>query len=367
MASFLPATINTISKNPMKGIYYIGQYGTSGYASAAKGYLYHYFSTGVPITWEPLYFDDSKMGNDDPYNIIVKSLIDKPIPSYDVVIMHCTPDLWPIFRDEKRAKIDGKIVIGYCAWETDKLPDEWIKCINSTVHEVWVPSKYNAENFLKCGVERTIRVVPHIFLQKPLPSKDQIQIINLSEVGKTQDDYYTFYAIGELNARKGIDDLLNAFCSEFSGANQVRLILKVHYKDYSPENIQKCKTEINKIISQYENPPLVICITENMKTENMLALHAIGDCYVSLTKSEGFGLTIFDAFNYGKRIIATGYSGHMDFLGENHPGLVKYTIAPVSGMESATYGSDQNWAIPDLDHAKELMRKEYEKYRCNES
>jgi hypothetical protein len=59
--------------NHIKGIYYIGQYGTSGYASAARGYLYHYHTTGVPITWEPLYFDNSVM-EDDEYNKIVKKL-----------------------------------------------------------------------------------------------------------------------------------------------------------------------------------------------------------------------------------------------------------------------------------------------------
>ena len=91
----------------------------------------------------------------------------------------------------------------------------------------------------------------------------------------------------------------------------------------------------------------------------MLALHSIGDCYVSLTKAEGFGLTIFDAFNYGKNIIATGYSGHLDFLGGNHPGLVRYKIGPVKGMKtfSSNYTDEQSWAYPDLDHAIDLMRK----------
>lgn len=354
---FVTATIQTLPRSPIKGIYYIGQYGTSGYASAARGYLYHYFSAGIPITWEPLYFDDSKLEDDDLYNVIVKSLIAKPISFYDVVIMHSTPDLWPKFRMEKESIMKGKIVIGYCAWETNRLPLEWVQCINMTVNEVWVPSEYNAKAFKKSGVVRQIRVVPHIFLQYPLPTKEQCRFVNLHNGDRIgHDDYYTFYSIGEMNARKGIDDLLKAFCETFTGDDKVRLVLKTHYKDYSEENVLRCEGMISEIMKNYENPPKVLCLTGNVPHKDILALHSIGDCYVSMTKSEGFGLPIFDAFKYGNKVIVTGYGGHLDFLGKDHPGLVNYKIGKVVGMEKNQYANDQEWAIPDIEHAKELMK-----------
>jgi hypothetical protein len=79
---------------------------------------------------------------------------------------------------------------------------------------------------------------------------------------------------------------------------------------------------------------------------------------VSLTKSEGFGLTIFDAFTYGKKIIATGYSGHVDFLGKNYDGLVKYKLGKVKNMKnfSNDYSENTIWAYPDLKHVKKLMK-----------
>ena len=358
---YVAAVIETIPFLPMKGIYYIGQYGTSGYASAARGYLYHYFTLGIPITWEPLYFDNSKMEDDDQYNVIVKSLINKPISHYDIVIMHSTPDLWPKFRTEKKSIIDGKIVIGYCVWETNRLPPDWVKCINDTVHEVWVPSTYNLKSFQESGVTRPIRIVPHIFLPKPLIPKSHYKLKNAATGELIEgNDAYTFYTIGELNARKGIDDTIKAFCEAFTYHDDVRLILKVHHKDYSKSNRLKCEEIISKWLEPYEDSPPVICLTENMTNKDILALHSIGDCYVGLTKSEGFGLTIFDAFHYGKKVIATGYSGHLDFLGPNYQGLVKYKLGPVSGMESNNYGSDQEWAYPDVEHAKELMKKFYD-------
>jgi glycosyltransferase involved in cell wall biosynthesis len=357
--NFVPATINILPLYGIKGVYYIGQYGTSGYASAARGYLYHYFSLGVPITWDPLYFDNSKLNDDDLYDIIIKSLINKPIPEHDMVIMHSTPDLWPQFWIEKEKILTNKIVNGYCTWETNRLPKNWIKCINGYVNEVWCPSTYNEKVFIESGVKVPIRVVPHVFLPKVLPSLETIKLINTLNGDRIiKDNNYTFYTIGELNARKGIEDTIKVFCRAFKEKDPVRLILKVHYKNYSDENKKICEDKIKDELVKYPEHPQIICIFDNISNNELLAIHSLGDCYVSLTKSEGFGLTIFDAFKYGKKVIATGYSGHLDFLGNNYPGLVRYKLGPVTGMTvfSTNYTEEQMWAYPDLNHAVELMR-----------
>jgi hypothetical protein len=72
-------------------------------------------------------------------------------------------------------------------------------------------------------------------------------------------------------------------------------------------------------------------------------------------------LTIFDAFNYKKRVIVTGHGGQVDYLGLNYSGLVDYKIVPVKGMEDFSHGyymrGNQEWAEPSIEHAIELMRK----------
>ena len=356
----IPAVISVIPTIPLKGVYYIGQYGTSGYAVAAKGYLYHYFTNGIPITWEPLRFDNSELSDDNVYNIVIKSLINKWVDQYDVVIMHCTPDLWPRYRKEKSKILSNKIVNGYCTWETNHLPEKWVECINNYVNEVWCPSTYNERAFKDSGVTIPIRVVPHIFLPQSLPLANSVKITDIKtgiQIGK--DGRYIFYAIGELNIRKGIEDTIQAYCKAFKSSDPVRLILKVHYRNYSPENKNKCEEILMTEIEKYPSHPEIIYLLEPLSSNEMLGLHSIGDCYVSLTKAEGFGLTIFDAYNYGKKIIATGYSGHLDFLGTSHEGLVHYKLGPVKGMLSFSpnYTEDQMWAYPSLEHAIELMKK----------
>src|ERR1035437_9079152 len=357
---FVPAVLTVAPRIPLKGVWYIGQYGTSGYASAAKGYLYHYFTNGIPITWEPLYFDNSRLNDDNVYDIVVKSLINKPIAQHDLVIMHCTPDLWPKFWKEKKSILVNKIVNGYCTWETNRLPPEWVKCINGYVNECWVPSTYNEQSFKESGVTKPIRVVPHIFLPCPLPPPETVKLVDMTNNGQIEkSNLYTFYTIGELNIRKGIEDTIQVFCKAFKPTDPVRLIFKVHYRTYGLENKKKCEEILTEEIIKYPNHPPIICLLESMTPNEMLALPSIGDCYVGLTKAEGFGLPIFDAFNYGKKVIVTGYSGHLDFLGKDYAGLVKYKMGPVVGMTSfsANYTEEQSWAYPDLDHAIELVRK----------
>lgn len=357
----IPSILTIIPKIPLKGVYYIGQYGTSGYANAARGYLYHYFINNIPITWDPLYFDNSKLSDDNPYDIVVQSLINKSIPLHDVVIIHSTPDLWPKFWEEKLEILKGKVINGYCTWETNRLPKEWVKYMNECVNEVWCPSSYNLNSFRESGVNNTIRVVPHIFLPHPLPDPMNVKLVDMRTGNRLEKNgYYTFYTIGEFNIRKGIEDTIRAFCEGFKPTDPVRLILKVHYRNYSDENKKRCEDMIKEELKKYPSYPPIICLLEPMTSTEILALHSIGDCYVSLTKAEGFGLTIFDAFNYGKSIIATGYSGHIDFLGGSYPGLVHYKIGPVVGMStfSSNYTEEQLWAYPCLDHAINLMKKQ---------
>ena len=337
---------------PMKGIYYIGQYGTSGYACAARGYLYHYFQLGIPITWDPLKFDDSELDDIDPCNLVVKTFIGKKI-NYDMVIMHSTPDLWPVFWKSKKDVLLNKIVIGYCTWETDIVPAEWVGHINNCVHELWVPSTYNRDNFKKSGVTIPIRIVPHIFLPTHLPERNRINLYDPNR--------YTFYTIGEWHSRKNISDVVISFCKAFNSSDSVRLVIKTHYKTNDMISEKYCMDKINDILDIYPNHAPVICLLKNLSEHQIKALHSVGDCYVSLTRSEGFGLPIFDAFNYGKKIICTGYSGQVDFLGKDHPGLVRYELGKVFGMRRYAGFDDTNdkqqWAYPDVEHAAELMRK----------
>ena len=86
------------------------------------------------------------------------------------------------------------------------------------------------------------------------------------------------------------------------------------------------------------------------------AMIACCDCYVSLHRSEGFGLTVAEAMLLAKPVIATRYGGTQEFLNDENAYLVDWQPARI-GEGAFPYPPDGVWAEPDLDQAAELMRR----------
>ena len=348
-----PVIVNKSSiEYKYQNILYVGQYGTSGYASAAKGYIADYVLQNKNITWSALKFDDSQLDDTCYVDTLAKSAINKNYSRYDTAIFHSTPDLWNKLSEKYKSIKDIK---GYCTWETNRLPDEWVDYINQ-LEQVLVPSTFNKETFIESGVKSDIKVVPHLWFNQVLPEKSSIKITDYFG-NIIPNDKYTYYCIAELNNRKGILDLITVFDRIYETNKDCQLILKLHYKNYEKKNIDFCLRQIVRLTRNLNTS--IYLVLKNINNKELLSLHSFGDCYVSLNKGEGFGLTIFDAFKFNKKIVTTGYGGQLDFLGKEHDGLVTYQMVPVTGMNkfSKNYTDEQRWAQPDLDHAKYLMEK----------
>jgi glycosyltransferase involved in cell wall biosynthesis len=110
-------------------------------------------------------------------------------------------------------------------------------------------------------------------------------------------------------------------------------------------------------LARHPEPPAVCLITRPFTDVEIAALHRRGDCYVSLCRSEGFGLGPFDAAAHGNPVVITGFGGQLDYLSSS-PYRVRFDLVPVldpAGFPS--YASDQIWAEPDVDHAADLLRE----------
>jgi glycosyltransferase involved in cell wall biosynthesis len=345
--------IRPVEINCDYAIRYVGQSGTSGYASAAKGYIANFILNGTTISWKPLLFDDSR--NDRSYyvDVLSESVINKKINKFKKQIIHCTPDIWMDYIDK-----NIEDTVGYCTWETNKLPDSWVKFINN-IPQVWVPSEFNRECFIDSGVKSSIHVVPHVWHSQLLMNKSDIKMYDYTRK-MIPTDKFTFYSIGELNYRKGIEDVIELFDRFHDQFEDTQLVLKLHYRTYDSIDKERCIQKINSLTKKLGTS--IYLILDNLTRDEIVAIHSFGDCYVSLNKGEGFGLTIFDAYNFNKKIITTGYGGQLDYLGKNYNGLVNFKLNNVRGMSNFNnnYNEDQIWAYPDLDHAYELMKMFYE-------
>lgn len=324
-------------------IEYIAQYGTSGYATSAKGNILYLESVGHNLTFVPLVFDDSKIDKNWEVDKKVCSLIDKQNITYDVQIIHTIPNLYKLILEKIKINYYLK-KIGYCTWETDRLPDNWVIELNK-MDEIWVPSTYNKTTFEESGIKRNITVFPHIFLEQSLFPKSEVKLMDVFS-RNIPTDRFTFYCIAEYSERKGIDDLVKVFNKINKKYKDTQLILKLHRENYSNENI-------NYLIKKFKCIPNIYIILNNINNEELLKIHSLGDCYVSLHKGEGFGLCLYDAVNYKKKIIATNYGGPTDYLTNEHS-LVNYKIDKVN-ISDSFYTNNQKWAYPDLNDAYDKM------------
>jgi glycosyltransferase involved in cell wall biosynthesis len=320
-------------------IEYVGQYGTSGYAVAAKGNILYLSEQGHNVSFSPLVFDNSQIDKDSEIDKKVCSKI-KSLDYYDMQIFHTLPNLWSLIAERTKKPFPVKQV-GYCTWENSKIPNHWIYDINK-MSELWVPSSFNKTAFESCGVTIPITVFPHVFMNQTLPDRSTVNLRDYT--GKPiPNNIFTYYSIAEYTDRKGINDLIECFDAVNTKNPNTQLVLKLHHKDYSVQNKGHIIAQLSKRTKNLSKS--IYVITDNSSNKDILSIHSIGDCYVSLHKGEGFGLSLYDAMNYDKKIVSTNYGGPTDYLvGKQNVSLIDYHLV-------------DEWAYPDLGSSINAMNK----------
>ncbi|MBI5640857.1 MAG: glycosyltransferase [Nitrospirae bacterium] len=151
--------------------------------------------------------------------------------------------------------------------------------------------------------------------------------------------------------RKNPLALVEAFSKAFPQSGDACLVIKCSNSNRNPslmtELLRSAKGLNVRIIDRY------------LQKEELYGLLSLADCYVSLHRSEGFGLTLAESMYLGKPVIATAYSGNMDFMTVNNSFPVKFRLIEIEN-DAGPYKKGNVWADPDTDHASELMRFVYE-------
>ena len=335
----------------IKGIKYIAPFfDNSGYGKAARGNIFALHKQGIPITLKPVSFETVKpdLGNDGK---ILDELLNKDI-DYNIVIIHTTPEFW-----SKHVEHD-KTNCGYTIWETSKLHPAWPIYMNmDSIAKVLVGCDWNKEVFTQSGVEKPIGVVPHGI---NMDSFDDVKPFHISGV---KDDAYMFYNIFQWTERKNPLALIKAYWYEFKEEDNVALVLKTYRSSYEESEKDAIRTTIKrlKMVTPMDYYPPIYLIPNMLTEYEMLGLHLRGDCYTSLDRGEGFGLSPFTAGACGNPIIVTNYGGSREYAKEDNSYLVDYVLTPVYGMTwSPWYRGDQLWAETDVLHGASLMRNAYD-------
>lgn len=241
--------------------------------------------------------------------------------------------------------LENRYVIGQWFWELEELPERYQRSFEY-VDEIWAPTI-----FIKDALEKSAPSSVKI-IHMPLPLVSPV--IDYS-IGRDQfglgDEYvflFTFDLMSVLK-RKNALGVIGAYCDAFSVSDGAKLILKTI-------NGGKRLKELEEMRWQARNRPDIIIIDEYFDLEKSTALMNACDCYISLHRSEGLGLTMAEAMLLEKPVIATAYSGNMDFMTKETALLVPWEYTKV-GDGADGYPADAIWAEPDLAVASSIMRK----------
>ena len=291
--------------------------------------------------------------------------IEKP-GSYDMSFQVQLPDEW----DTKLAKKN----IGVTAVvETDKCSQEWVEACNK-MDAVIVPSTFT-KNVLKRSGSLTTKVC---VIQEWF-NRD---ILNNSLVAKTQNDErfskikkdFNILVVGTLTSsialddRKNLDNTIKWLCEEFKDKEDVGIVLKTSFGKGTSSDKKMCIDYLKNTLSKYRAGqfPSFYFLHGNMKKEEMAALmrHNKIKLYASATRGEGYGLPLIEAAVAGVPIVATNWSGHLEFLQKENFGTVDYNLVTIqkSKIDGRIFKEGFKWADPLETSFKREVRKVYDNY-----
>lgn len=297
-------------------------------------------SVGIPFVVNDINFKISEEIKDGSYKIENLSL-DNP---YKINLIQVNFDNMGQFYNEKEKKyFENHYNIGFWAWELDSIPDEAKKYFG-LLDEIWVPSNFCAEAISKSAPIPIIKIMHSIESQEAL-------LYNRTDFN-IPENVFVFLAIFDYHSsieRKNPIGVIDAFEKAF-GKNNPETILVI--KTSIGTKFPKEREILNKRIASNSS---ILLIEEILESNKFYSLMNISNCYISLHRSEGFGLTIAEAMSLEKPVIATGYSANMEFMSINNSFPVKYDIVS-TGTDYYSSTDENFWANPNILHASELMR-----------
>jgi glycosyltransferase involved in cell wall biosynthesis len=245
--------------------------------------------------------------------------------------------------------------IGSWFWELPNVPARFAAQLRR-LDEVWVASEFVKESF-QGQVGIPIEVMPCVVEPRRVPPADR------SALGLPSDRCVLLYHFDANStiARKNPLAVIEAFHRAFPRQQADRPLLVLKTQNLGA--LEAAKAVIEEQMASIGG----LLIDGEFTGEQMSQLLMSCDMYVSLHRAEGFGLGMAEAMYYGKPVIATAFSGNMEFCSSKNSALVGYEVTEVDATElslnpgaETVYQAGALWAEPDIDQAARWMRALFE-------
>jgi glycosyltransferase involved in cell wall biosynthesis len=259
------------------------------------------------------------------------TIVDDPADA-DVVVIHDEPATYPSYF-RAFPVLRQRYTVAYAVWEPGVLAPDLFRWFG-LVDEIWTASSYCARIVSQAG--NPVTVVPH-WVAPPHPDGEAERKLK-ARLGLADPTPFVFYSISRSEERKNIAASLRAYAASGLADRSVYIV--------------RTPTPLPE---QLATIPGVVTPSGSFEDDEIAALHGIGQCCVSPHCAEGWGLSLSDAMACGNLVVATGYSGNMDYMTDANALPVGYTIDAIRLPETRirfgfpAASTAPKWAYVDED------------------
>lgn len=277
----------------------------------------------------------------------------------DTVVQIVTPN--------EMRPIPGKRNIAICCWETDRIPLYWALTLNA-FDEIIVPCSHNKKAFERSGVTQTIHVIPMPAVKSDYTIPDYIEPFFIPEIN---EETTIFYNIAQWSHKKGIDAAIRSYFLAFQNNENVLLLLKGYI------GMQKQAGDAQKLIKAIDDIkgsmrlnryPRIYITDMTMNDTQLMQLHKLGDCYVNMSRGEGWGIPPFEALLFGNELITTIHSGMEEWALPSLVYPVQSVLDSVHNMphpDPMLYTANENWYEPNIISGANAFKNAFNSQKKN--
>jgi glycosyltransferase involved in cell wall biosynthesis len=237
----------------------------------------------------------------------------------------------------------GRHTIGLWWWEVELFP-EIMHAGFASVDEVWVASEHVARALRAAAGAIPVTIV-RVPVVRPAPTR-----LTRAQLGLPEGHLFlTTFGYYSSVVRKNPMAVIAAFAQAFAPGDGPALVVKCIDHEAHPEE----HARIQALAGEH---PDVHLMPGYVDEAAMAALLHHAETVVSLHRAEGFGFVPAQAMAIGKPVIATRYSGNLDYMRDDNAFLVDAELRAI-GPEGAPYPAEGVWAEPDVEQAAALMRR----------
>lgn len=299
-------------------------------------------AAAIPAALVPLKLNCKNRLGDQTYAARLQD--DNP---HDVNVVHVDP---PASRDldhhHGRGFRAGKYNIAYFAWELPEFPDAWVPSFDY-YDEIWCPSDFTSAAIAQKS-PLPVLTMPHA-IGFDAPVETTVQLRARFRLPAESFLFLTLFDLNSYSARKNPRAAIDAFRRSGLAGRGAALVIKVQNAAGNPADFAALQAAVRDL-------PGTVLLTETLSRADIYALEAACDAFVSLHRSEGFGLAVAECMLLGKPVISTDWSATAEFVTRDNGCPVRARLVTLE-QNHGPYAKGSTWADPDPAHAAEYMHR----------